>query len=176
MPALAVLALCGYGVLGAVRDRWFLPLHGVDLLIHEAGHLITGVFGHETVTVLGGTLFQLALPTAFAVYFARRRQGYGLAFALFWVAQNCFDVAVYVRDAPVKVLPLLSIGGDEENTIHDWEYLLNRAHALSHAGDVAYTFVFVGGLLLLATAVVGLWASVVRDTAPPPAPVENFLA
>ena len=125
--------------------------------------------------VMGGTLMQLAMPTAFAVYFARRRQGYGLSFTLFWLAVNCFNIAIYCRDATVKTLQLISIGGDGENTIHDWEYMLNRWHLLRHAWDVAAGFVVLGLLLLLATLAVGLYAAVYREDAPPPAPCDDFL-
>jgi len=46
---------------GFLPDYVFLP-------IHEGGHLLFGWFGH-TIGVMGGTLLQLFVPLAVAVYF-----------------------------------------------------------------------------------------------------------
>ena len=50
-------------------------------VFHEAGHLLFGVFGWETLTVLGGTLMQLLVPMpVFAVAWGRcHAAGTGLA-------------------------------------------------------------------------------------------------
>ena len=45
--------------------------------------------------------------------------------ALWWVAQNLWNVAVYVQDARAEELPL--VGGGE----HDWSYLLGRLGLLN---------------------------------------------
>ena len=46
-------------------------LDGIDLAIHETGHLVFGPFG-EVIAVAGGTLFHLIVPATFVFYFARR--------------------------------------------------------------------------------------------------------
>jgi len=149
-------ALCVYGALGAWQSVWFSPLHGVDLLIHECGHLITGLLGNELVMVMGGTLAQLAMPLAFLIYFYLQGRYAGCIFSSFWLAQNFFDVAVYARDAQALALPLISIGGDEESTIHDWQYMLNHWHAISHTQTVANVIDSLGWILLVATFVAGI--------------------
>ena len=59
------LAMAQGGVL------WFL--HGVNLIFHEAGHVIFGFFG-EFIAVLGGSLNQVLIPLIAAVAFLRTRQ------------------------------------------------------------------------------------------------------
>ena len=66
----AVLALYGFRLL--VHPEAGSLMDSVDLPIHETGHLVFAPFG-EFLQFLGGTLFQLIMPTAFVVYFARRR-------------------------------------------------------------------------------------------------------
>lgn len=103
-------------------------LDGVDLAIHESGHLVFSPFG-EVITALGGTLFQLIIPATFVMYFWRRGDRYSAAFPLWWIAQNLWNISVYVSDARAQELPL--VGGGE----HDWTFLLGQAGWL--ARDVA---------------------------------------
>lgn len=116
--AVALLALYGLVCLRAPNNGRLLD--GVDLAIHETGHIVFSPFG-EIMTALGGTLFQLIIPATFVVYFWRRRDRYAAAFALWWIAQNLWNISVYVRDARAQELPL--VGGGE----HDWAYLLGEA-------------------------------------------------
>ncbi len=121
-----VLFLAIYGVVCARDPSVFRFLDGVDLLIHEAGHVIFGIFA-EFLGLLGGTLMQLLLPAAFVVHFYRREQFYSAAVTLFWLAQSLWNVSVYVGDARAQQLPLL--GGDE--AIHDWNEIMGRLGLLS---------------------------------------------
>src|SRR6188768_3939196 len=113
----AFLALYGFRMLrhpdaGSLMDS-------VDLPIHETGHLVFAPFG-EFVQFLGGTLFQLIIPIAFVVYFARRKDVFAACCGMWWVAQNLWNISVYIADARAEVLPL--VGGGE----HDWAHLLGR--------------------------------------------------
>lgn len=121
-----VVLLAIYGVLCAKDPSVFRFLDGVDLIIHEAGHVVFGIFG-EFLALIGGTLMQLFLPAAFVVHFYRREQFYAAAVTLFWLAQSLWNVSVYVGDARAQKLPLL--GGDE--AIHDWNAILGRLGLLS---------------------------------------------
>ena len=113
-PSRSRLALTGalalYGVPCLLAPEAGRLLDAVDLAIHETGHLVFGPFG-EFLGFLGGTLFQLIIPAAFAVSFWRRADRHGATVALWWVAQNCWNVSVYVRDARTQSLPL--VGGGE---------------------------------------------------------------
>jgi len=124
-------------------------LDGVDLAIHETGHLVFAPFG-EFVGVAGGTLFQLIMPLVFVGYFWRRSDRHAASVALWWVGQNCGHIAYYLADARAQELPL--VGGGE----HDWNYLLGRTGLLAHDQGIAHGVVALGVLLVLASATLGL--------------------
>lgn len=113
------VALGLYGLYYLLNPSHYGLLDHVDLAIHETGHLVFSPFG-EFITALGGTLLQLIFPAAFIWYFQRRGDRYAAGVALWWLAQNCWNIAVYVQDAQAQELPL--VGGGE----HDWTYLLGE--------------------------------------------------
>jgi len=117
-------------------------LDSLDLAIHETGHLVFAMFG-EVVHAAGGTLFQLIVPSAFFGYFARNNDRHAATVALWWMAQNLWNISVYVRDARVQELPL--VGGGE----HDWAFLLGRFGLLAHDQGIGRSIHFVGTVLCL---------------------------
>lgn len=149
------IAIIGiYGVICAMDPGSFRFLDRVDLIFHEAGHVIFGIFG-EFIGVLGGTLMQLLIPAVITIYFYVTQQTYSAAVTLFWVAQNLFNVSVYVKDARVQALPLL--GG--EDAIHDWNDILGRLHLLNW-DQVVGNVIYAAGLVVLWVSVAwGLYAS-----------------
>lgn len=114
------------------RPDAYLLLDHVDLAVHEAGHVIFSPFG-EFAGVAGGTVLQLVVPLAFALYFLRTRQPYAAFVVVFWMAQSLHNVAVYIADARAQVLPL--VGG--EYVIHDWAYMLSRLRLLQEDRAIA---------------------------------------
>ena len=103
-----VLALYGWVCLRTPGTyRW---LDDLDLAIHETGHLVFA-FGGETLTLLGGTLFQLLVPIAFIVALWRQGDRHGATVPLWWLGQNCWNIAVYVKDARAQELPLVGRRG-----------------------------------------------------------------
>jgi hypothetical protein len=141
-------ALAVYGVPCLLRPESGRLLDAVDLAIHETGHLVFAPFG-EFLGFLGGTLLQLGLPAAFVVYFWRRADRHAASVALWWVAQNCWNVSVYVRDARAQALPL--VGGGE----HDWAYLLGRLGWLQYDRALALDVQLVGAAIYLYAIVLG---------------------
>jgi hypothetical protein len=147
----ALLAL--YGLRLLVHPEAGSLMDSVDLPIHETGHLVFAPFG-EFFRFLGGTLFQLIMPSAFVVYFARRRDRHAASVALWWVAQNFWNISVYIADARSETLPLVA-GGE-----HDWAFLLTRLgwlkfdHVIARdawfLGVLAYIVAIGGGVLVLA--------------------------
>jgi hypothetical protein len=138
-----------YGVICAASPGTYRFLDRVDLVFHEAGHVIFGFFG-EFIGVLGGSLMQVLIAAIVVVYFFARRQPYSAAITLFWVAQSLFNVSVYVRDARTRALPLLG----EDISAHDWHNILGRLNLLrwdQAVGNLIYTL----GLLALAASVLG---------------------
>jgi len=145
-----VLALYGFTLLrhpdmGSLMDS-------VDLPIHETGHLVFSPFG-EFMQFLGGTLFQLLMPTAFVAYFWYRRDRHAASVALWWVAQNFWNISVYIRDARNQDLDL--VGGGE----HDWAYLLGELGWLKRDQVIAQRVWFIGVLVFVVAIVGGLIAA-----------------
>lgn len=124
----------------------------VDLPIHETGHLVFMVFG-DFIHVAGGTLFQLIMPALFVVYFWRRNDRHAASVALWWVAQNCGNIAVYAADARAQELPL--VGGGE----HDWAYMLGTLGLLPKDQLIARGIRTIGWLLLFGATAWGLVAA-----------------
>ena len=163
----AFLAL--YGVASLRTPGAGRLLDGVDLAIHETGHLVFAPFG-EVMAMLGGTLLQLLFPAVFVAHFLRRGERYGAAVCLWWVAQNCWNVSVYVADARARALPL--VGGGE----HDWAYLLGRAGWLAHDRAIARAFHAGGVLLFLMALALGLLATLAaRSDADPDAALDEHV-
>lgn len=138
-----------YGVISAASPGTFRFLDRVDLVFHEAGHVIFGFFG-EFNGILGGILMQVLIPAGIVVYFVVHQQKYSAAVTLFWVAQSLFNVSVYAKDARARRLPLL--GG--EDTLHDWNYLLGRLHLLTWDQGVG-NLIYGVGLVALGVSVLG---------------------
>lgn len=133
------LSYQGGGVLGFI--------HGIDLIFHEAGHVIFGFFG-EFLAVLGGSLTQVLIPVIATVAFVRTAQWASAAVTLFWTGQSLTDVAIYAADGRAKALPLLADG-----LIHDWNYLLGRLGLLQSAETVGRLMFALGALTMLAALV-----------------------
>jgi hypothetical protein len=100
-------------------------LHLPNLIFHEAGHVLFGVFG-RFLTVLGGSLFQFALPLALAGVFLKQHDQFGAAVCTWWAGQNLVDLGPYIADA--RALRLVLLGGKTGAEVegHDWEYLLTE--------------------------------------------------
>jgi hypothetical protein len=146
------LLLLAYGLYDLAHLGRGTLLDGVDLAIHETGHLVFAPFG-EFVGFAGGTLFQLIMPLTFVGYFARRGDGHAASVALWWVGQNCGHIAWYVADARAQELPL--VGGGE----HDWNYLLGELGLLAQDQGISRAIVLAGVLLVLGSAAWGLMSA-----------------
>jgi hypothetical protein len=142
-----VLAIYGWLCLRSPETyRW---LDSLDLAIHETGHLVFA-FGGETLMLLGGTLFQIIVPAIFVLALWRRGDRHGATVPLWWLAQNCWNISVYVRDARTQALPL--VGGGE----HDWATLLGNAGWLEQDQALGGA-VYLAGVVLYAVAIVSGW-------------------
>lgn len=123
-------------------DRRFHTIFdGINLGIHEGGHVMFSPFG-RFLYVAGGTITQLAAPIAAAFILRRQGDWFGVGATGVWLATNCFGVAVYSADARSQALPLVTIGGGEAS--HDWTYMLGRLGWLRHDQLVAGLFRVAG--------------------------------
>jgi hypothetical protein len=116
------LGLGVYVVWLALAYRYHF-IDGVNLLVHEAGHVFFGFLG-ATLGVLGGTLLQLLFPIVFLAYFWRRGQRFEAGVCGVWASESAMYTAEYMADAQLQALPL--VGGH----IHDWHWLFSRAGIL----------------------------------------------
>ena len=159
IPRIALtVALAVYGLVSLRNPGAYRLLDNVDLAIHESGHLFFGFFG-SFIAALGGTLMQLIVPTAFVVYFIRHGDRHAASVTLWWVAQNFWNISVYVRDAQAQLLPL--VGGGE----HDWAYLLWRLGVLEHDQGIGQTVHAIGVVIF----VISVWWGIVSARAGPKA-------
>lgn len=155
--ALTVM-LAIYGGFILLNPGHYGIIDSVDLAIHEAGHVFFGPFG-EFIGFLGGTLFQLLVPLTFLGYFVFRRNVYAGSVLLWWVAQNLWNISVYVKDARSLELPL--VGGGE----HDWAYMLGELgllHRDQAIGDAIYA---VGVFLFIISITIGFLRAFDRPAA-----------
>jgi hypothetical protein len=134
-----------------LADPLYASLFGaLNLGIHEAGHLLFSWFG-IFLTVLGGTLLQLAAPLLSGVMFRRQPDWFAVPICGAWLSTNLYGVATYMADARAMELPLVTVGGGEPLVGHDWNYLLDAF------GLLPYDTVLAGGVRLLAFVV--MWGS-----------------
>lgn len=147
-PKLAVAVIASLYFFWCAYDpyQWHL-IDGVNLVIHEAGHLIFRPFG-EFMMIAGGSLFQVIMPALFVGYFWYHGKYYSAALVLFWVGESMLNVSVYAGDSLALQLPLL--GG--QDSIHDWNYLLSTLNLLPATAKIA------GAIRLLGTIVIALAA------------------
>ena len=77
----------------------------VNLVFHEGGHWIFGIFGNRTLAILGGSLNQVLVPFIVTAAFWYRRDTSGFAFGAVWLFINFLGVAIYMADAREPFLP-----------------------------------------------------------------------
>ncbi len=123
-------------------------LHGVNLVFHEAGHVIFSFFGNF-IGVFGGTLGQIVMPLICLGTFLFYRNPFAAAVALWWTGQSFMDIAPYINDARALQLPLLggNIGSDNPD-FHDWHHLLRDMGLLQYDHSLAVFSNHTGVLLM----------------------------
>lgn len=134
-----------------IMNSWF---HNVDLIFHEAGHMLFMPFGRYTM-ILGGSLFQVLFPMVFLFAFLIvNKDAFAASVCLWWVGQSLMDLAPYIADARALRLPLLGGGtGADTPGSHDWANLLRPLGLLNQDTRIAASVDFIGsGVLLFALA------------------------
>ncbi|HAK59750.1 MAG TPA: hypothetical protein DCO77_05120 [Nitrospiraceae bacterium] len=152
-----------YGAIIAKDVTVYRFLDRVDLVSHEAGHLLFRWFG-EFLMVLGGTLGQLIVPAGITLYFYTRREFYSSAVTLLWVGQNLFNISIYVKDAQAMALPLVTVGGGRD-AIHDWNYLLRTVGLLRWDQTMGSLVNGLGIFIILTSVALAFYFSVEREEA-----------
>jgi len=149
--AMFLAGVAGLALLIQYSPMGFVP--GVDhanLVIHEAGHTLFGLFSHR-LEIYGGTAGQLLAPAIMTVFFARKGDSIGTAGCVTWLCENLFNVSRYVADARTMALPL--VGGDQ----HDWNTILGRWGGLAHDATIAWWCNALGAVGILAVMGTLVW-------------------
>jgi hypothetical protein len=126
-------------------DGFIFIIDHANLLFHEAGHIIFGIFG-STLGLYGGTLGQLVFPIATALIFLRERAVASFAVSLLWFFENLFNIARYMADARAHELPLVGSGD------HDWTTIFTRWGLLNYdtsIADIVRVFSWLGLILTM---------------------------
>ncbi|WP_412029109.1 hypothetical protein [Deinococcus yunweiensis] len=137
---------------GVLRPLSGSLLSTVNLVFHEAGHVLFGLFG-ETVMLLGGSVMQVLVPLACAAAFLARRDRYAAGIVTLWAAHSLASVAAYIRDAPTRNLDLIT--GDPDT--HDWWQLLGAADALRLAAPLGSAVAFLAFVAIVAGVLLAVW-------------------
>ncbi|MEX5215260.1 MAG: hypothetical protein NW703_13965 [Nitrospiraceae bacterium] len=122
----------------------FIFLDHVNLVFHEAGHVIFGLLG-STLGLYGGTVGQLAMPAIVWAAFWRQRDMVACAMAGIWFFENFLNIAWYMADARLQALPL--VGGGE----HDWAEILARWDVLMSDQLMAQRLALLGWIGMAAS-------------------------
>jgi hypothetical protein len=131
-------------------------LHLVNLVFHEAGHVLFAPFG-TFMTSLGGSLMQLIIPVVCGVALLKKPDAFGAAVAAWWTGQSLLDLGPYIADARALQIELLGGATGAEVEGHDWEAILtalgwlHRDRQLGMAAHVVGTIVMIASLLAAAT-------------------------
>ena len=133
------------------------PLQGhlldvVNLVFHEAGHVLLAFMG-ETAMLLGGSLLQLLIPAACVTAFLIRHDRYSAGVLTLWLAQSLASVAAYIRDAPTRQLELIT--GDPDT--HDWWQLLGGWNALNLADPLGRLVAFLAFTAVVVGVTLAVW-------------------
>ena len=131
-------------------------MHRVNLVFHEAGHVIFMPFG-RFMTILGGTLGQWLIP--FIVLYAfvlKSRDTFGATIGLWWLGQSFLDAAPYINDARAGQLILLGgVTGRDRPGYHDWENILGDLGWLQYDHTIASIVNTVGAGLMIMSFIWG---------------------
>jgi len=154
MLAMYGLKLIFTPILTFPDSGWWL--HAVNLIFHEAGHVLFMPFG-RFLHVLGGSLGQLIVPTVVIGAFLRKHDTFGAVVGTWWLGESFLDIAPYINDAREGQLMLLGgVTGSEVEDYHDWEVLLTKL-GMMHYDHALAGISFAIGTLLMVTAI--LWGS-----------------
>jgi len=133
-------------------------MHLINLVFHEAGHVVFAPFGSFMMS-LGGSLLQVIVPLVCAwAFFFQQDDRFGASVCVWWAGESLLDLSPYIDDA--RSLRLMLLGGPAaEVEGHDWEAILmslgwlHLDHTIAKAvwmcgcalmvGSLVYSFLFL---------------------------------
>ncbi len=139
LSAVLIVACVLFTIEWTSEEGWVPILDSLNLVFHESGHPLFGIFG-ETLGFLGGTLMQLIVPLLVLGSCWYKRQTAAISLAGLWCFQNFLNIARYMADARSQELPL--VGGGE----HDWATLFSQWGLLAQDTTLATAMKTLGWL------------------------------
>lgn len=127
---------------------------GINLGIHELGHVIFRPFG-AFLGILGGSLTQCLAPIAGVFILRRQDDFFGMTVCGGWLSTNLFGVGTYMADARVRQLPLVSPFSG--HPLHDWNYLFGRMGLLGACTTIGVLTKVLATLVMLGSLAAGAW-------------------
>lgn len=143
-------------------------MHNINLVFHEAGHVIFRLLGNF-MAILGGSLLQLIIPLLVILNFVfKHRDNFAAAIGLWWLAQSMMDLVPYISDARSQEMWLLGgVRGKDMPGIHDWNNILSRLDLLEYDHVLASGLMVVAIGLMLLSFLWGAWLlKVMHDLKP----------
>ncbi len=133
-------------------------MHNINLVFHEAGHVIFRPLG-RFMTILGGSLLQLLVPAVvIGAFIWKNHDNFGASIGLWWFSQSLMDLAPYINDAQAGQLMLLGgVTGQDMPGIHDWKNILTDLHLLQYDHAIAWFVDFNGEILMLLSFIWGAY-------------------
>ena len=149
------LLLATFGVRQAINPQAWTLFSGINLPIHEGGHLLFRLLGWEFLHVAGGTLLQLLAPLASVVVFFKQRDYFAIAFCMGWWSTNLMNIGVYMADASAMQLPLVTAEGGGDGIIHDWQFLFATFGLLNACEAIGWLTRQAANVVMLASLGLG---------------------
>lgn len=161
---------------GAFHDEYgSVPLvSGIDLAIHEFGHMLFMPFGvkflGDTMMILGGSLVQVVFPLIFVGYFfwrrddGSRRDPFAAMVCLWWTSINLLGVAIYCADSRAGQLMLINGQTGQDSDGHDWNNLLTRWGLLQHDTAIAARMRAIALIMCVGALVAAAWFAATRGS------------
>ena len=133
-------------------------MHNINLVFHEAGHVIFRLFGNF-MAILGGSLLQLIIPLlVILVFIFQYRDNFAASIGLWWLAQSMMDLVPYISDARSQEMWLLGgVRGKDMPGIHDWNNILSHLGLLEYDQVLASVVMLVAVGLMLLSLIWGAW-------------------
>lgn len=139
-------------------------MHSVNLVFHEAGHVIFSPFG-RFMMVLGGTVGQWLIPfIVMCAFLLKTRDPFAASVGLWWLGQSFMDAAPYINDARAEQLVLLGgVTGRDVPGYHDWNTILRDLGWLQYDHTIAGIVNAIGVILMLMSVAWGAYVLYVQQ-------------
>lgn len=153
-----LLLILGWFTLRHLLDADFRGIYsGLNLVLHEAGHLVFQWSGSTWLTAAGGTLFHLLCIAAAGVAFWRQRDIFAVAVTVWWAGTLFVEAAPYAADARAQLLPLVTVGDGPVG--HDWYTMLEPLGLLALDGAIGAALRGFGLAAMVAALILGGWVA-----------------